>query len=76
MSKSTLPVVIDQLALSTEQAAAQLGIAPSSLEKDRREAHLGIPYAKASRRVIYRLQDLKDWLEENRYWPSREGEGK
>lgn len=71
MSKPLLPLVTDQLALSTEQAAAQLGIAPSSLEKDRREGHLNIPFAKAGRRVIYSLADLGEWLKENRYWPER-----
>jgi predicted ArsR family transcriptional regulator len=72
--QSILPVLKNTLAVSADEAAEALGIAPSSLEKDRREGHLNIPFAKAGRRVIYSLADLGEWLRENRYWP--EGGGK
>lgn len=57
------------LALSPEKAAESIGLSPPSLDKDRREGHLGIPFVKAGRRVIYSLADLQDWLIENRVEP-------
>lgn len=65
---------IQPLAVSTADAALTLGIQPSTLEKDRREGHLGIPYVKAGRRVIYRLSDLKAWLAANRVMPGAGGQ--
>jgi hypothetical protein len=57
------------LALSPERAAETIGLKPPTLDKDRREGHLGIPFVKAGRRVLYRLADLQDWLKEHRIEP-------
>ena len=56
---------IDPLAVNEKPAADLLGLSPSSLEKDRVQGHLGVPFVKAGRRVIYRLSDLEYWLEAN-----------
>lgn len=61
---NTLP-----LAVAPQTAADLLGSTESSLEKDRAVGHLGIPYIKAGKRVIYRLSDLDDWLTSNRTTP-------
>jgi integrase len=57
---------IETLAVSPIRAAEIIGLTFSTLEKDRRLGHLGIPFIKAGRRVVYRLADLKDWLEEHK----------
>ena len=70
-SSNTLP-----LAVAPQTAASLLGSTESSLEKDRAVGHLGIPYVKAGKRVIYCLSDLKDWLTANKVTPSTHaGEG-
>ena len=61
------------LALGSEQAAETIGLQSPTLEKDRRSGHLGIPYVKAGRRVIYQLSDLKAWLEEQKQTPTKKG---
>jgi hypothetical protein len=60
---------IDLLAVHDKIAAKLIGSSTSSLEKDRATGHLGVPYVKAGRRVLYRLSDLQSWLEENRVVP-------
>jgi hypothetical protein len=57
------------LAVSPEQAAETIGLKPPTLDKDRREGHLGIPFVKAGRRILYRLADLQDWLRAHRIEP-------
>jgi len=64
---------ISPLAVGTLEAAESLGIQPSTLEKDRANGHLGVPYARAGRRVIYQLSDLKAWLEEQKQTPTKRG---
>jgi len=61
---NTLP-----LAVAPQTAANLLGSTESSLEKDRACGHLGIPYVKAGKRVIYCLSDLEDWLNANKVTP-------
>lgn len=61
------------LALNPEKAAETIGLQAPTLHKDRREAHLGIPYVKAGRRVIYLLSDLKAWLDEQKQTPTKKG---
>lgn len=73
MSTTPPQNTIETLAVSSETAAEFIGLQPPSLEKDRREGHLGIPYVKAGRRVIYCLADLKSWLEEQRKIPPSNG---
>lgn len=63
----------EPLAVDTRTAADLLSSTDASLEKDRATGHLGVPYVRAGRRVIYRLSDLQDWLEQNRVVPRREG---
>lgn len=57
---------IEPLVVNEKTAAELLGLSPSSLEKDRVHGHLGVPYAKAGRRVIYQVADLKSWLDDHR----------
>ena len=61
---------IDPYAVQDKTAAELIGSSTSSLEKDRATGHLGVPYVKAGRRVMYRLADLQVWLEENRVVPT------
>ena len=59
----------DQIAVNSYVAAEAIGLKATTLEKDRREGHLGVPYVKAGRRVLYCLADLKTWLEEQKINP-------
>lgn len=61
----------EPLAVDTKTAASLLNSTDASLEKDRAVGHLGVPYVKAGRRVIYRLSDLNSWLESHRVIPSK-----
>ena len=63
----------ETLAVSPCHAAKVIGLQSPTLEKDRRVGHLGIPFVKAGRRVIYRFADLKDWLEEHKQTPLKQG---
>jgi len=73
MPSHTPPSITPPLAVAPLQAANLLGSTESSLEKDRAIGHLGIPYVKAGKRVIYRLSDLHEWLELNRTTPAKRG---
>lgn len=73
MSDKHAPNTANLLALGSEQAAKTIGLQSPTLEKDRRYGHLGIPYVKAGRRVIYQLSDLKAWLEEQKQTPMKKG---
>ncbi len=59
----------EPLAVAPETAAELIDSTESTLEKDRATGHLGIPYVKAGRRVVYRLTDLQDWLKANLITP-------
>lgn len=61
---------IDPLTVNEKTAAELFGLSPSSLEKDRADGHLGVPFIKAGRRILYQLSDLERWLESNRTTPS------
>jgi hypothetical protein len=67
------PTGLSPLAVDPNQAAVLLNSTYSSLEKDRANGHMGVPYVKAGRRVIYRLADLDKWLTANRIVPSSKG---
>ena len=69
------PSTAFQLAVDQDQAAERLGLQAPTLEKDRRSGHLGIPYVRAGRRILYPLVDLGCWLEKNRITPQRTEEG-
>jgi hypothetical protein len=62
-------------AVDDKTAAALLGSSTSSLEKDRAVGHLGVPYVKAGRRVLYRLSDLQCWLKSNVVTPTATEQG-
>jgi len=61
------------LAVAPKAAAILIGSTESSLEKDRAVGHLGIPYVKTGKRIIYRLSDLEAWLKANSTTPSKGG---
>ena len=63
----------EPLAVDSKTAADLLNSTNASLEKDRATGHLGVPYVKAGRRVVYRLADLDAWLRANRVVPSNQG---
>lgn len=69
MTHTTTLTATELLAVDSKTAATLLNSTTSSLEKDRASGHLGIPFVKAGRRVIYRLSDLAEWLEENKVVP-------
>ena len=73
MSHTSTPPVTKPLAVDTKTAANLLNSTNSSLEKDRATGHLGVPYVRAGRRVVYRLADLDAWLTANRIVPSSKG---
>jgi hypothetical protein len=62
---------LETLAVSPSQAAKIIGLQSATLEKDRRLGHLGIPFVKAGRRILYRFSDLQDWLEKHKQTTSR-----
>jgi len=59
------------LAVNPEIAASLIDSTTASLNKDRCVGHLGIPYVKAGRKVVYRLADLEAWLKFNRITPKK-----
>ena len=63
----------EPLAVDSKTAANLINFTDSSLEKDRATGHLGVPYIRAGRRVVYRLSDLDAWLAANRIVPSSKG---
>jgi hypothetical protein len=73
MPHSTKPIATEPLAVDSITAANLLNSTNSSLEKDRATGHMGVPYVRAGRRVVYRLADLDSWLMANRIVPSRQG---
>ena len=73
MPHSTKPTSTEPLAVDSNTAANLLNSTNASLEKDRATGHMGVPYVKAGRRVIYRLADLDSWLTANRIVPSSQG---
>lgn len=73
MPDITPPTAIALLAVDTKAAASLLSSTVASLEKDRATGHMGVPYIKAGRRVVYRLADLALWLEANRIVPTEQG---
>jgi hypothetical protein len=73
MPHSTKPIATEPLAVDSITAANLLNSTNSSLEKDRATGHMGVPYVRAGRRVVYRLADLDSWLTANRIVPSNQG---
>ena len=73
MPIQTTPTATEPLAVDSKTAANLLNSTNSSLEKDRATGHLGVPYVRAGRRVVYRLADLDAWLTANRIVPISQG---
>jgi hypothetical protein len=71
MRYSSLLNTTEQLAVDSKTAANLLNSTNSSLEKDRATGHMGVPYVKAGRKVIYRLADLDEWLKDNQITPKK-----
>jgi hypothetical protein len=69
MADQTRLKTTEPLAVASETAAELIDSTESTLEKDRATGHLGIPYVKAGRRVVYRVADLKEWLNANLITP-------
>jgi hypothetical protein len=69
MPVQTITPATEPLAVSSKTAASLLDSTDASLEKDRATGHMGVPYVKAGRRVLYRLSDLDAWLSANRVIP-------
>lgn len=63
------------MAVDSKTAAILLNSTHASLEKDRAIGHMGVPYVKAGRRVVYRLSDLDAWLKANRVVPISNTDG-
>lgn len=53
---------IDQRWLSTKEAAAYLGLSPSTLNNDRITRLIGLPFSRMGRRVVYDRKALDDFL--------------
>ena len=53
---------IDPLALRPRDAAAALGISPSTLDRLTRDGQ--IPHVKINRLVLYRVDSLRHWLKD------------
>jgi hypothetical protein len=70
MPHSPLLTATEPLAVDSNTAANLLNSTNSSLEKDRATGHMGVPYIRAGRRIIYRLVDLDAWLINNRIVPT------
>jgi len=61
----------EALAVDTAIAAALIDSTEAALEKDRATGHLGVPFVRAGRRIIYPLADLHAWLKANRIVPTK-----
>lgn len=70
MPVHTNQTATEPLAVDSKTAANLLNSTDASLEKDRATGHMGVPYVKAGRRVVYRLADLAGWLESKRIVPT------
>ncbi len=73
MTHRSKPIPIHPYAVTDKTAAELICSSTSSLEKDRATGHLGVPYVKAGRRVMYRLSDLEAWLDANKVKPVPQG---
>lgn len=52
--------------LNADDASQKLGISKSTLAKMRLDG-TGPAYSKLGRRVVYRVEDLEDWVKANRF---------
>jgi hypothetical protein len=75
MEDKETPLATEKLSVSNDKAADLIGIEPPSLDKDRRVGHLGIPYVKAGTRVLYCVDDLREWLDANKRNPANGKDG-
>ena len=68
MPRKPAPPYQDQ-ALPQGPAAKVIGVAEASLEKDRTDGRLGVPYHKVGHKIVYLLSDLLAYLETCRRVP-------
>lgn len=61
--KQTPTTIGEPRLLSTREAAALLGVSEALLRLDRRTRHIGLPYLRIGRRVLYDRAALEAWLE-------------
>ena len=61
----------DSLVLNAVDAAKQLGLSTSTLAKMRLYGN-GPAYIKLGRRVLYRPEDIQNWISENRFHSTSE----
>jgi hypothetical protein len=71
MSHPAGSTAVNALAVDTNTAAALINSTEAALEKDRATGHMGIPFVRAGRHVIYSITDLQLWLNANRIVPRR-----
>lgn len=76
MTHRSKPIPLHPYAVTDKTAAELICSSTSSLEKDRATGHLGVPYVKAGRRILYRLCDLETWLEASKITPAKLGGAK
>jgi hypothetical protein len=69
MSHPDGPTSIKVLAVNTNTAAALIDSTEAALEKDRAVGHMGVPFVRAGRHIIYSINDLQLWLKANRVIP-------
>jgi predicted DNA-binding transcriptional regulator AlpA len=50
----------------TPEAAAHIGLATVTLEKDRVSGRMGLPFIKIGRVVLYDLNEIDGWLAKHR----------
>lgn len=61
----------DQQFFSEKYLAARWGISPRTLQKWRWKG-MGLPYMKLSTRVLYSLENIKKFEEENTHYPAKQ----
>ena len=71
MPVHTNQTATEPLAVDSKTAANLLNTTDASLEKDGAIGHMGIPYVKAGRRVVYSLAELDAWLKTNQITPGK-----
>jgi len=59
--RADVPLAGERVVFTTDQAAAYLGLSPTTLETLRTRGG-GPPFVKLGRRVVYRSEDLATWL--------------
>lgn len=48
--------------MRTREAAAYLTLSPQTLNLDRVTGRMGVPFVRMGRSIVYRREDLDDWV--------------